>query len=194
MYTWGYIKNVTLAKLDLEEQEAGNQNLLERFYYFANEAITQICSAVKPKHTFFEVEITNDNIGHAITMPDDFISFGNDINKLFYNEYGRFHCREACDDDFEYIGYNQILCKTTGIFFISYNARWITFSNQDDDYQIDVPTDILDCLPSYIASQCFKIDDDYKASVFRNEYEVFLARIDDTDFRNTKTFRIEGDW
>ena len=209
MYTWGYIKNVTLAKLDLQESEAEKQNLLSRFCYFANEAITQICSTVKPKRAFFEIDIkegeidntvttpgdvTVGRIGTAITMPPDFISFGNDVNKLFYNEHGKTYCREAYDDDFEYIGYNQIVCKTVGRFFISYNARWITFTNQDGDYEIDVPTDILDCLPSYIASQCFKIDDEYKASVFRNEYEIFLSRIDDTDFRNTKTFRIEGDW
>ena len=194
MYTWGYIKNVALAKLDLEEQEASNQKLLQKFHYYANEAMTQICSTVKPKHAFFEVDVTDDKIGTAITMPADFISFGNDVNKLFYNEHGRTYCREAYDDDFEYIGYNKIVCKTVGRFFISYNARWITFTNQDGDYEIDVPTDILDCIPSYIASQCYKIDDEYKASVFRNEYEIFLSRIDDTDFRNTKTFKIEGDW
>jgi hypothetical protein len=194
MYTWGYIKNVALAKLDLEEAEASNQKLLQKFHYYANEAITQICSTIKPKHAFFEVDVTEENIGTMITMPEDFISFGNDINKLFYNEHGKSYCREAYDDDFEYVGYNKILCKTVGRFFISYNARWITFTNQDDNYRIDVPIDILDCLPSYIASQCFKIDDEYKASVFRNEYEIFLSRIDDTDFRNTKTFKIEGDW
>lgn len=194
MYTWGYIKNVALAKLDLEEQEASNQKLLQKFHYYANEAMTQICSTVKPKHAFFEVDVTDDKIGTAITMPADFISFGNDVNKLFYIENGRTYCREAYDDDFEYIGYNKIVCKTVGRFFISYNARWITFTNQDGDYEIDVPTDILDCIPSYIASQCYKIDDEYKASVFRNEYEIFLSRIDDTDFRNTKTFKIEGDW
>lgn len=206
MYTWGYIKNVALAKLDLEEQEASNQKLLQKFHYYANEAMTQICSTIKPKRAFFEVDVKEGEInttpgnvaegrvGTAITMPPDFISFGNDVNKLFYNEHGRTYCREAYDDDFEYIGYNKIVCKTVGRFFISYNARWITFTNQDDNYQIDVPMDILDCLPSYIASQCFKIDDEYKASVFRNEYEIFLARIDNTDFRNTKTFKIEGDW
>lgn len=206
MYTWGYIKNVALAKLDLEEQEASNQKLLQKFHYYANEAMTQICSTVKPKRAFFEVDVKEGEIGTtpgnvaegrvgtAITMPPDFISFGNDVNKLFYIENGRTYCREAYDDDFEYIGYNKIVCKTVGRFFISYNARWITFTNQDGDYEIDVPTDILDCIPSYIASQCYKIDDEYKASVFRNEYEIFLSRIDDTDFRNTKTFKIEGDW
>lgn len=200
MYTWGYIKNVTLAKLDLQESEAEKQNLLGRFYYFANEAITQICSTIKPKHTFFSVNVTNENIGNPINMPDDFISFGNDVNKIMCDGY----VREAYDDDFDYLGDNQILPKRIGTLMISYNARWITFGDQDDKFQfvsnddpkngVYVPMDILDCLPSYIASQCFKIDDEYKANVFRNEYEIFLARIDDTNFRNTKTFKIEGDW
>lgn len=195
MYTWGYIKDVTLAKLDLDETEAEVQNLLTRFAYFANEAITQICSSVKPKYTFFEIEITDENIGEPITMPNDFISFGDDVNKIKYqNRYGETIVESAHDADFEYLGNNRIICKRTGKFYISYNARWITFTNQDDNYEIDVPNDILDCLPSYIASQCMKIDDEYKSTVYRNEYEMFLARIDNTHYKNTKTFKIEGDW
>lgn len=191
MYTWGYIKNVALAKLDLEESEAEKQHFLDRFYYFANEAITQICSTVKPKHAIHRLDITEDNIGDAIQMPDDFISFGDDVNKLVCN--GEVY--EAYDpEDFEYLGDNYVLCKKLGTFFISYNARWITFTNQDNNTPLDVPADILDCLPSYIASQCYKVDDEYKASVFRNEYEIFLARIDNTNFRDNKTFRIAGDW
>jgi hypothetical protein len=64
----------------------------------------------------------------------------------------------------------------------------------DNSTELDVPRDILDCLPSYIASQCMKIDDEYKASVYRNEYEIFLARIDNTHYKNVKTIEIEGDW
>ena len=64
----------------------------------------------------------------------------------------------------------------------------------DNNYQIDVPNDILDCIPSYVASQCYKIDDDYKSQVYRNEYEMMLARIDATNYKNTKTIKIGGDW
>lgn len=195
MYTWGYIKDVTLAKLDLDEDEAEVQNLLRRFSYYANEAITQISSSVRPKYSFFEVDITDENICVPIRMPDDFISFGDDVNKIKYrNPYNELVIERAYDSDFEYFGDNHVICKRVGTFYISYNARWITFTNQDDDYIMDIPNDILDCLPSYIASQCMKIDDDYKSTVFRNEYEMFLARIDNTNYKNTKTFRIEGDW
>ena len=201
MYTWGDLQETILAKLDLDEDEATVQNLINRFPYFANEAMTQICSAVKPKHAYFEVEITNENVGTLINMPDDFISFDDDINKIaYFDQYlNRTITEEATDFDFEYLG-DTLLFKRIGKFYISYNARWIdTFVNLDSATELaaggyGIPRDILDCIPSYVASQCMKIDDEYKSSVYRNEYEVFLARIDDTHYKNTKTIKIEGDW
>ena len=206
MYTWGYIKDVTLMKLDLDEDEANALNLMKRFKHYANEAITIICSSVKPKRTFATIVVTKDDIGKPITIPDkDFISFGDDVNRITQTEYNTTIVREATDSDFVYCGYNQIIPYVEGTFTISYNTRWITFlfedynndgvdDGQDDDTELDVPADILECLPSYIASQCMKVDDEYKAATFRNEFELMLARIDDTDFKSNKTFSIGGDW
>lgn len=206
MYTWGYIKDVTLMKLDLDEDEANTLNLMKRFKHYANEAITIICSSVKPKRTFATIVVTKDDIGKPITIPDkDFISFGDDVNRITQTEYNSPIVREATDSDFVHCGYNQIIPYIEGTFAISYNARWITFlfedynhdgidDGQDDSTELDVPTDILECLPSYIASQCMKVDDEYKAATFRNEFELMLARIDDTDFKSNKTFSIGGDW
>lgn len=202
MYQWNDLQNTILAKLDLTEEEANVQNLINRFPYYANEAITQICSSVKPKYSFAEFEIDKDNVGVAQKMPDDFVSFGDDVCYEIKDEIIDFYTKETItikkelhDTDFTYHGYNQVIFKHPGKFYISYNARWITLTNKIDgkDY-IDAPKDVLDCIPSYVASQCFKIDDEYKASVFRNEYEMMLARIDNTNYKNTKTFEIEGDW
>lgn len=196
MYTWGYIKDVSLAKLDLEEKEATVQNLLSRFPFYANEVITQVCSAIKPKRTFAEFVITKDDLFKVYTMPSDFISFGDDVCTIKYKDvYGDTWFEECHDDQFSYKGYNQLQFFTEGTYLISYNARWYTFSKGiDDDTEIDVPNDILDCIPSYIAHQCYKIDDEIKSSIYRNEYEMFLARIDDTNFKNTKTIKIGGNW
>ena len=199
-YTWGYIKDVSLSKLDLDENEATVQNLLSRFPFYANEVITQVCSSIKPKYTFENFVIDKTNVGVKQTMPDDFVSFGDDV--CYMLEEVREHNGETRlikvpihDDDYEYLGYNQVVFKHPGNYFISYNARWYTFDKSlSDDELIDVPDDILDSIPSYIASQCYKIDDEYKASVFRNEYEIMLSRIDNSNFRNTKTINIEGDW
>lgn len=195
MYTWGYLKDVALAKLDLTENEATVQNLLSRFPFYANEVITQVCSAIKPKYTFAKFEIDFDKVGIAQTMPDDFISFGDDVCYELVNNGKFLEKHRIFDVDFEYYGYNQVIFKHPGNFYISYNARWYTFTKAiDDNEKIDIPNDILDCIPSYIVSQCYKIDDEYKAQVFRNEYELMLSRIDATNYKNTKSILIEGDW
>lgn len=206
MYTWGYIKDVTLMKLDLDEDESNALNLMRRFKHYANEAITIICSTVKPKRTFAVIDVTNEMIGRPVAISDkDFISFGDDVNRITKTEYNETVTREATDEDFSYCGYNQIIPYVTGTFIISYNARWLTFLYEDYDYdgvddgqddgtELDAPVDVLECLPSYIASQCMKVDDDYKASVLRNEFEMMVARIDDTHYKTNKTFTIGGDW
>ena len=195
MYTWGYLKDVALAKLDLTENEATVQNLLSRFPFYANEVITQVCSAIKPKYTFAKFEIDFDKVGVAQTMPDDFISFGDDVCYELINNGKFLEKHQIFDVDFEYYGYNQVIFKHPGNFYISYNARWYTFTKAiDDNEKIDIPNDILDCIPSYIVSQCYKIDDEYTAQVFRNEYELMLSRIDATNYKNTKSILIEGDW
>lgn len=231
MYTWGYIKDAALAKLDLDQDEANEMRLINRFPFYANEVITQICSAIKPKHTFYEIKfyckvvlvesgsyvdgdfvegafIDNDKrvikdgkilyypIGYVITMPSDFIAFGDDVCTRVYKDGCKsLVCEECHDDVLHYIGYDKFTCTKNGKYNISYKARWITFDNSTPTAEVlDVPADILECIPSYIAHQCYKIDDEYKSSVFRNEYEMFLARIDDTNFKTNKTFTIGGDW
>lgn len=190
MYTWGDIKDITLAKLDLEEDEANRMNFLSRFAMYANEAMTMICSTIKPKKMFATIEV--ETIGELQTIDDEnFIAFNDDLPKIVENGI----VREAHDEDFSYCGYNQIMPYKTGTYIIPYNARWLTFSyDRPIDTVLNAPADILICLPSYIASQCMKVDDDYKASTLRNEFEILLARIDDTDYKNTKTFKIGGDW
>lgn len=197
MYTWGYVKDVALAKLDLDQNEANEMKLTNRFPYFANEVITQISSAIKPKRMFFEIEITKDNIGKLITISDPmFISFSDDKSTIQQvDEFNDIYVYECHDSILLYKGYNQVICLQEGVYHIAYNARWYKFDEDtSEEEMLPIPTDILDCIPSYIASQCYKIDDEYKSSVFRNEYEMFLARIDNTDFKDNTTFEVQGDW
>lgn len=201
MYSWNYIKNLTLMKLDLEEDEGNALNLISRFKYYANEAMTIICSTVKPKRLYGTVSVNKDMVGKAVKATNDpnFIGFGDDVNTITINEFGLTITEKTHDTNFLYHGYNEIIPFSEGIYNISYNARWIDFVKMtsigiSDDDELEIPTDVLECLPSYIASQCMKVDDDYKASVFRNEFEMLLARMDDTNYKTNKTFTIGGDW
>lgn len=230
MYNWGYIKNAVLAKLDLTLEEALENKLVNRFVFYANEAMTQISSTIKPDKRIYEVKtyksvfayseglciddvhvpnvhlegdfiFDNDKnllycpVNKTLVMPKDFISFSNDVCYIQYSIYNAIFKEECHDTDIEYVGHNKFICKNVGTYYIPYNARWCDFSEIGDDTDITfIPVDILECLPSYIAHQCSKVDDEQRAAIFRNEYEIFLSRIDDTNFNNTKTILIGGDW
>lgn len=189
-YTWGYIKNAILSKLDMQEQEASLQGLTSRFYIYANEVITQVSSSLKPKYKHAIFVITEENVNTELTMPSDFVSWGADMNYKIVN--GR---REEYFDTM-YIGYNKLTFSECGVYHISYNARWFMFLKdmQDGVNLVDVPIDILECIPSYVAHQCYKIDDETKAAIFRQEYEMFLARLDDSQYMINRNVNIEGGW
>lgn len=200
MYTWGYIKDCALAKLDMNKYEVYDEQvntIISRFPFYANEAMTQICSAIKPKYTFADFVITKNLVNVAQVMPVDFICFGDDVSTMdIVDDYGEeFFNVEAHDDDYVVRGYNQVVFLHEGTYHIAYNARWWTFTDtQDDNTIVDVPNDILDCIPSYIASQCYKIDDEIRAQLFRNEYELALARINNNVAFSPKTIKIAGGW
>ena len=169
---------------------------MNKFIYWANEVITQVSSAIKPKHTFAEFNITKDDLFIVKDMPDDFISFDADVCTIKHvDEWGDTWLRRCSDHDFMYRGDKQIMFLHEGKYSISYNARWITFDDAtDNNTKLDIPADILDCIPTYLAMKCLKTVDDYNSNVFKNEYEVQLARIDDTHYKTNDTFKIGGDW
>lgn len=130
----------------------------------------------------------------------DFISFGNNIT-LVSREYIDACLQKktingfASDLDYFYYGYKKLYFRKAGSYTIPINVRWYTFDELlNENEPIDVPNDILECIPTYIAMKGWKIDDEYKSSVFKNEYELQLARIDDEHFEYNDDVTIEGDW
>lgn len=61
MFTYGYIREATMAHLDIDEDEAQAMNLLSRFYIFANEAMQAICSS-KPMYKYLEFTVVREYI------------------------------------------------------------------------------------------------------------------------------------
>lgn len=190
MYTWGYIKECILSKLNLDEESANQQDFLSRFPYYANEAMTQICS-IKPAEKRFSIEVTKDYVGKEFTMPDDFITFSDDI---VYFDDGEAMV-DAGDEFVIYGGYKTVHCTRAGVYSIPYRARWFFFTKELANAEvIPAPADVCEAIPSYVVSQCYKIDDELKAAIYRNEFEMFLARLDDTSFKRQRTFHIGGGW
>lgn len=247
-YTWGYIKEATLAKLDMTSEDAISLGYLNRFYIYANEAIGQISGAVKSKLQYFDFKVVHkdrllkylsikydikdfeflktnkynfedlpDNlkncyneyysytfIGDTISMPADYIAFATGsrsyVTRYHYGMTPKGFVvmedfREIADESCLLYGSKTIQFREPGYYNIPYEARWYIFSSTTPDEQIlDMPSQICDAIPSYVASQIFKIDDEQKASIMRNEFEILVSRINDNDDTEPEAIVVGGDW
>lgn len=241
MYTWGYVKEATLAKMDMTANQAIELGLVNKMPYYANEALTQITSGVKAKTKYIDFTVKDADkviayikremlpyddlrflvnqpcdkstmsdvqlmalelynsytyIGQNVTMPDDYFAWSDEpVYKISHDFMYNEHVKEASDKDFTTIGYKSILFKREGMYRFPYKAKWFTFEpTTDDSVELEIPDDIVECLPSYIASQLFKIDDEQKSSIYRNEFEMMIARIDENEYFTNKEFNGRGDW
>ena len=239
MYTWGYIKEAALAKMDLSVNQAVDMGLMNKMPFYANEAITHITSAIKAKRAYVEYEcrdrdvvlcelkekyhlddvsyllkqpcdkstLSSDQlsaldeynsyvyVGDTIKFPDDFVMWSDDIN--FRAPYKGFHFgfSEASDEDYQTLTGNSFMFMKTGYYKMAYKAKWFKILPTTlDSFELDCPDDILECLPTYIASQLYKIDDETKSAILYNQYEMMLARIDENDYASNKRMKVGGDW
>ena len=62
MYTWGYIKDATLAKMDFTANQAIDMGLVDKMPYYANEALTQITSAIKPNRKYIDFLVLDKDV------------------------------------------------------------------------------------------------------------------------------------
>lgn len=237
MYTWGYIKDATLAKMDLKANQAVEMGFVNKMPFYANEAVTQITAAIKAKRSFAEFEVAKrgptlelikrfyklddvsflleqpcdksslsveqqkalDNynrfkyVGDVVKFPDDFFAWSDDMSFMY--DFDKQTWVNTNDDFFETYGGNSLIFKQVGKFRIAYKARWFKIlPTTSDEMELDAPDDILECLPSYIASQLYKVDDEVKSGILRNEFEMMVARIDENDYQTNRTMMDRRDW
>lgn len=272
-FTYGYIREATMAHLDLDENEAQAMDILKRFPVFANEAMQAICAS-KPKYEYVDVKAVKKfaplvldganfsianlqqvkeledwlktpaderpdittlscifanlvqtaaywherhvyELGEKVPMETDFIAFANKqcykyvvepVKKIpedCHYEYADYwqtnECKESwkpvrklakVDEDFSYVGRNQLKFYKEGDYLIPVKTLWHVFeSGISDDEELNIPADILTCIPLYIAAICLQIDNPTRAQVKRSEFEMALARCTSTDFMENNEFR-----
>lgn len=121
MYTYGYIKEVILAKMDMTSDEVIRNRLMNKVPFYANEAITQICSSIKAKSTYavFNVKIAEEyftylrrKYGIAFEMDFSFLWKTRECNveDLSLTEQKMWH--EYHDDNIVFV--NQIVSMPDG--------------------------------------------------------------------------------
>lgn len=165
-------------------------------YHFDNIDFLYMPSCNKDSWTADQIEAWNiyhtyTYVGDPANFPDDFFAWSSDI--CYRWNCGKWEA--ASDFDYTTYGGKQIMFKRPGDYRISYLAKWFKIlPTTSDDIELDCPDDILEAIPSYIASQLYKIDDETKSAILRNEYEMALARIEENDYSTNKTIAVGGDW
>lgn len=184
MKKWSELKQATLDKLFLDEAEAQQQGYLAKFGYLANEGLNMIANRVKPKIGVFEIKTSEEN--ETVTMPEDFISFTNMINYL----------DGEADPTVIYIGDKKLKLPKSGSYTIYYNAEWqqITKDIIVEDRELNIDSSVLNCLPSYIASQLLAQDDIQRSVMLKNEFELMLSGLDTDIFYQENHFKSTGGW
>ena len=192
MKKWSEIKQATLDKLFMTEAEARQQEYLAKFQRFANECQTIIANGVKPRIAAFKFTVVaNDaegdyHLNDVITMPDDFLSFADMTNYHNNKPY----------DDIVYLSDRDFVVGELGDYVIYYNALWedITQEVIDEDSVLTTHTSVLNCLPTYIASQCLAQDDIQRSTSLKNDFELMLSRLDTNIMYQEQHYKSTGGW
>ena len=121
-----------------------------------------------------------------VTMPDDFLSFADMIN---------YHDNKPWDD-IVYLGDRDFAVGETGTYVVYYNAAWeeISLEDIDKDNKLTTNVSVLNCLPTYIASQCLAQDDVQRSAILKNEFELMLSRLDTNIMYQNNHYRSSGGW
>ena len=139
------------------------------------------------KNETFE-DVTNKHyyvVNEHISMPDDFLSFADMINYVNDKE----------DPAIVYVSDKLIKLTEPGAYRIFYNALWepITEENMNDS-NLPIDQSVLNCIPSYVASQILAEDDIQRSTILRNEYELMLSRLDTNIMYQSNSFKSTGGW
>lgn len=127
-------------------------------------------------------------VREAIKLPDDFLSFADMVN----------YVDGDADPEIVYLSDKTIALNKPGMYQIFYNALWepITEDYMNDQEQPDLPIDqsVLNCIPTYVASQILAEDDVQRSTILKNEYELMLSRLDTNIMYQENHFKSTGGW
>lgn len=195
MKKWSEIKQATLDKLFLTEAEAIQQGYLAKFRYLANECLNIIANGVKPRIAAFKFSVVSDDVektkdeyhlSDIVTMPEDFLSFADLIN---------YHNNKPWND-IVYLSDTDFVVGELGDYVVYYNATWDNITEDDitNDTELTTHVSVINCLPTYIASQLLSQDDVQRSAILKNEFELMLSRLDTNVLYQGNHYQSSGGW
>lgn len=187
MRSWSEIKQATLNKLFLDEQEAQQQGYLAKFRFLANECLNIIANGVKPRIATFETLTTEEN--SEVMLPDDFLSFTDIVN----------YVDGIADPEIIYLDDKRVILPKKGNYKIFYNSLWHYITEEDVNSKnanstLNIDSSVLNCLPTYIASQCLAQDDIQRSAILKNDFELMLSRLDTNMLYQQNSYKSTGGW
>lgn len=123
---------------------------------------------------------------NIITMPDDYLSLADMVN--YYNG--------EPEPTIIYIDDKHVQFPLIGRYEIFYNALWNDVTKEDilNDNVLKIDISVINCLPTYMASQLLRQDDIQSSTILKNEFELLLSRLDTQIMYQEKHFKSTGGW
>lgn len=153
MFTYGYIREAVMAHLDMDEQEAQDNNLLSRFHIFANEAMQAICAS-KPMYQYIDV-----------TVVEEFDPIVTDNDGSFF--------RKATDEE---INWNVETQGELGVIFLD-ESQLIKYYHNLNIYKVNEILQMKDTFITFANKQCYKIEQKKPSVSMLLEAEAFGVKI-----------------
>ena len=75
-----------------------------------------------------------------------------------------------------YVNSKTLALSKDGTYKIWYNAEYDKVTDTTDE--LNIPSQVLNLIPSYVASQLLMGEDPIKATQLKNEFETMMARLD----------------
>ena len=124
-------------------------------------------------------------LSDVIAMPEDFLSFADMIN----------YVNGQPDPVITYVGDKYIKLNSVGAYNIFYNALYEQITEDiEATTELAIDQSVLNCIPSYVASQILAEDDIQRSTILKNEYELMLSRLDINVMYEANHFKSNGGW
>lgn len=114
-----------------------------------------------------------NHYGFLATIPDGFLSFSDEAPIKYYNQYDELELNV----DVLYVDSKTVALSKDGTYEIQYNAEYDSIEDVKDEIK-NIPRQVLDIIPSYVAGQLLMGEDPIKATQLKNEFETMMARLD----------------
>ena len=219
MKYWSDIVKATLYKMGIAEDDDDATEFTDKMPIVANECLSMMANDLRP--CLKKITIVNTERA-IVTMPEDFLGFSGvpiilrTDKQIIYHpdiEYNDWNVITLPDVGVYTISYfarygeipSYIKQGDTGPFKTfdltksytekEYNEIFgLTPSESDEIVFNGIYSSVLDCLPTYMASQLIAQDDVQKSTILRNEFEVLAQRLETNIMYQNESFRSEGGW